>query len=200
MLPYLLAALPSPRLGEVPEVDSDTFLSTCRGFLNEQRMQELAAAAGLAAAPPADRLGPAARAWRARAGVVEDEIVAARCARDGRDPAPHLSEVAGVRIDVRQAVTAAFERPDPAARERALDTLRWRLAGELGQAAPLGFAELLARAVQLGIAWRWAAWDADAGWATLEAHLRRIEREASSEADEAAPAAAGGRSREVGDG
>ena len=110
---------------------------------------------------------------------MSDEVVRSRCARTGQDPAPHLRDPAGVRVDVRAAVRAAFETPHPAARERALDALRWRLADELAKTEPLGDAALVARAVQLGIAWRWAAWDADAGWAALETNLRRFEAAAS---------------------
>jgi hypothetical protein len=91
-----------------------------------------------------------------------------------------------VRVDVRDGVREAFEAPNPAVRERALDSLRWRLADELAATEPLGDAALVAHAVQLGIAWRWAGWDVDAGWATLEAHLRRIEQGASDHESEAA--------------
>ncbi|NBC94949.1 MAG: hypothetical protein GVY27_01190 [Deinococcus-Thermus bacterium] len=187
MLPYLLASLPSPRLGETPETDPDAFLDTCGRFLGDDRAQELAAALGRDAAPSrAGGASAAARAWSELAAHVNDEIVRHRCARVGRDAAPHLQRPAGVRVDVRTGVREAFEAPNPAARERALDALRWRLADELAATEPLGAAALVARAVQLGIAWRWAGWDADAGWATLEAHLRRIEQDATGEASEAA--------------
>ena len=59
--------------------------------------------------------------------------------------------------------------------ERALDELRWRLADELRVNDPDGFAALVARAVQLRLAWRRAGWDEDAGWRVLEAAQRRIE-------------------------
>jgi hypothetical protein len=187
MLPYLLASLPSPRLGETPETDPDAFLDTCGRLLGDDRAQELAAALGRDAAPSrAGGASAAARAWRELAEHVNDEVVRQRSARDGRDPAPHLQRPAGVRVDVRTRVREAFEAPNPAARERALDTVRWRLADELSATEPLGEAALVAHAVQLGIAWRWAGWDADAGWASLEAHLRRIEQGASDHESEAA--------------
>jgi hypothetical protein len=185
MLPYLLAGLPTPRLGETPEMGTDAFLDACGRFLSEDRLRELAAAAGRDGPAVAGRPSAAARAWAELAARVEDRVVRARCARDGRDPAPYLRGPAGVRLDVDEAVAEAFEAPHPAARERRLDELRWRLADELGRAAPAGFAALVARAVELGIAWRWAGWDAEAGWAVLEAHLRRIEQEAAPARSEA---------------
>jgi hypothetical protein len=111
---------------------------------------------------------------------LDAQIVRQRCMRDRRDPEPFLRAPAGLRLDLAEAVAEAFEAPHPGARERALDELRWRLAGELAATSPVGFVALYARAVQLGIAWRWARWDVDAGWAVFEAHLRRIEREAAA--------------------
>jgi hypothetical protein len=186
MLPYLLAGLPTPRLGEAPEMGMDAFLDACGRFLSEDRVRELAAAAGRDVPPVAGRPSAAARAWAELAARVEDRVVRARCARDGRDPAPYLRGPPGVRLDVDEAVAEAFATPHPAARARALDELRWRLADELGRADPAGFAALVARAVQLGIAWRWADWDAEAGWVVLEAHLRRLEPDAVPAAGEAA--------------
>jgi hypothetical protein len=189
MLPYLLAGLPAPRLGATPPIEIDAFLDGCRRFLSEERTRELAAATrGTTAAsdePPhgggaGTRSSAAARLWAAWTARLDDQVVRSRCARDRRDPEPYLRAPDGLRLDLAQAVTEAFEAPHPGARERALDELRWRLADELTATAPLGFEALYARAVQLGIAWRWERWDVDAGWAVLEAHLRRIEQDGAS--------------------
>jgi hypothetical protein len=194
MVAYLLASLPAARLGEVPEVAPEAFLASSRGFVGAARTRELAWALGLpdpAATAPADASVPlasptaaaatgdppdeATRRWADLSAQVDDAIVQRRCARDRRDPAPHLRNPAGFRVDVAEGVAAAFALPDPGARERALDELRWHLAGELAHPVPDGFGALLGRAVQLRLAWRWAAWDAEAGSSALEALLRRIE-------------------------
>jgi len=177
MLPYLLAGLPAPRLGATPPIEIDAFLDGCRRFLSEERTRELASAAGDAAGA---RSSAAARTWAAWNDRLDDQIVRQRCARDRRDPRPYLRASDGLRLDLVEAVAEAFEAPHPGARERALDELRWRLADELAGTAPLGFEALYARAVQLGIAWRWARWDVDAGWAVLEGRLRRIEQDAAA--------------------
>jgi hypothetical protein len=192
MLPYLLASLPAPRLGATPPIEIDAFLDACRRFLSEERIRELAAATHGATAgsdDPAHEGGPgarssaAARAWAASSAALDDQVVRQRCARDRRDPGPYLRAPEGLRIDLAQAVTEAFASPHPGTRERALDQLRWHLADELATTAPLGFEALYARAVQLGIAWRWERWDVDAGWAVLEAHLRRIEQDVAAGPD-----------------
>lgn len=186
MLPYLLASVPAPRRGERPEVGVAEVAATCRRFLSEARARELADALGADGEPgeagerdepdePDDRPGAVARAWADLAAQVDDAVVRMRCARDHRDPAPHLQHPAGFRVDIVAAVADAFDAPHPGARERRLDDLRWRLADELAARSPAGFEALYARAVQLRLAWRREAWDADAGWSVLEASLRAIE-------------------------
>jgi hypothetical protein len=197
MVAYLLASLPAPRLGQVPAVESATFLERSRSFVGEERARDLAWALGLddptavkvpptataptadalpaVAAPPAELADDATRRWADLAAQIDDAVVQRRSARDRRDPAPYLRNPAGFRVDVAEAVAAAFALPDPGARERALDELRWRLADELGRSVPDGFGALLGRAVQLRLAWRWAGWDTEAGTTELEALLRRIE-------------------------
>jgi hypothetical protein len=195
MVAYLLASLPAPRLGAVPEVAPEAFLASSRGFVGASRTRDLAWALGLpdpTATLPAGEgsvpspAGPTAGAtgdppddatlrWADLDAQVDDAIVERRCARDRRDPTPHLRNPAGFRVDVAEGVAAAFALADPGKRERALDELRWRLAGELARPVPDGFGALLGRAVQLRLAWRWAGWDAEAGSSTLEALLRRIE-------------------------
>lgn len=182
MIAYLLASLPTPRLGDAPTVTSDAFLEACGRVLSDARNRELAAAFA-PPAEPTDRdarsdessLGPTARAWAERVDHVEDAVVRARCARTGRDPEPYLRRPQGIRVDVVEAVARAFDAADPGVRERSLDAVRWRLADELATSDPAGFAALFARAVQLALAERRAAWGVDAGWAALEAALRRLE-------------------------
>ncbi len=183
MIAYLLASLPFPRLDEPPALTPDAFLDACGRVLSAARFRELAHAFAAPVEPvdealrtDAAPLGATARAWDERIAHVDDAIVRARCASTGRDPQAHLRNPAGYRVDVVEAVARAFENDDPGARERALDALRWRLADELAATEPAGFAALFARAVQVRLATRRADWSADAGWARLEAMLRRIER------------------------
>jgi len=210
MLPYLLASVPAPRRGQRPEVGVDEVAATCRRFLSEPRARELADALGADDEPDEPderpgvraeaRPGAVARAWADLAAQVDDAVVRLRCARDHRDAAPYLQHPAGFRVDVAQAVAHAFEAPHPGVRERRLDDLRWRLADELAATSPAGFEALYARAVQLRLAWRRDAWDAEAGWRVLEAQLRRIEDAASGAAEgvsgDAAPGAGGGSARD----
>jgi hypothetical protein len=181
LITYLLAGTPAPQPTEPPEGSPSAFLEACRGFVSEARHDDLAAVLvppDPEAAPATDRVqpnDPAARAWADLAAQVDDAVLQARATRAHRGVGTDARTATGFRSDVGLAVTHAFDAPHPGARERALDALRWRLADELAAAAPDGFAALLARAVQLRLASRRASWDAEAGWAELEATLRRIE-------------------------
>ncbi len=188
MIAYLLASLPTPRLTEPPSIEPATFVERCRGFVSEERWRDLVELLGpdsqdaRAARPtPSDRsqtdrkLDPVARAWSDLSAQIDDAVAVHRATNARRDPNPYLRRPSGHRVDVTAAVEAAFALPNPGARERALDELRWRLAGELALGALDGFAALFARAVQLRLAWRWAKWEAEAGWAALEANLRQLE-------------------------
>lgn len=193
MIAYLLASLPTPRLSEPPTMAPETLVERSRGFVSEERWRDLAAAVVVEHDPQGVRLGTAsqraagggaadgaphdaaARAWRDLSDQIDDAVAIHRGARARRDPAPYLRHPSGYRVDLVEAVERAFEAQQPAARERALDELRWRLADELAASDPDGFAALHARAVQLRLAWRWAAWDTDAGWSVLEATLRELE-------------------------
>jgi hypothetical protein len=198
MIAYLLASLPTPRLGAVPLIEPATFLERCRGFVSDVRWHDLAEVLGEApdaerpedeslatldlddedhAAPPEPPhpRDAATRAWADLAAQVEDAVTLRRASRARRDPRAALRRPTGFRFDVVEGVARAFERPHPGARERALDELRWRLADELSLAHPGEFGALLAHAAQLRLAWRWAQWSAEDGLSALEAALRRIE-------------------------
>ncbi len=180
MVAYLLASLPTPQLGERPTIELETFVERCRGFVSESRWHDLRALLGDWPAPASrpevpDRRDPTARAWADLAAQVEDAVARERAARARRDATSFLRQPSGYRVDVAEAVTRAFQLPDPAARERSLDELRWRLADELALSGPAEFPELFARAVQLRLAWRWATWGVEDGRAALEAALRQIE-------------------------
>ncbi len=180
MIAYLLASLPTARLGERPEMGLDEFVERCRGFVSEQQWHDLNTLLGPWPTPkqapevPETR-DPATLAWADLSDQIEDAIARYRGTRAKRDPSDALREPFGYRVDVVEGVAHAFSLPHPAARERALDELRWRLADELGLSGRADFAELFARAVQLRLAWRWDAWDEEGGWAALEAALRQIE-------------------------
>lgn len=193
MIAYLLASLPEPSPSEPPAIDPSAFVERCRGFVDEARWRDLAALLGggaghrVGVTPPAtggtpsgapvpdEPSDPVARTWLDLSAQVDDAVAVQRAANARRDAGPYLRRPRGYRVDLVESVGRAFDAPNPATRERALDELRWRLAGELAAADPDGFGALYARAVRWQLAWRWSGWDAAAGWTALEASLRTLE-------------------------
>jgi len=194
MIAYLLASLPTPRLGDAPDVPLDAVLERCAGFVGDDRARDLAWVLGVGPAneraeveqgalgeaspgrePRPPLSDPATLAWAQFSDLIDDAIVLERCARTRSDPQPYLRRPAGFRVDVSEGVAAAFDLPHPAARERHLDALRWRLADELRVGDPDGFGALVARAIQLRLAWRRVGWNEEDGWRVLERAQRRIE-------------------------
>jgi len=193
VIAYLLASLPTPRLAEPPAMEPATFVERCRGFVSDERWRDLdellaarskgqgAASTAMPARVPRDGSrpdrprDPVARTWHDLSAQIDDAVAIQRGANTRRDATPYLQRPSGYRVDLVEAVERAFGAQNPGARERALDEVRWRLADELALGEPDGFAALYARAVQLRLAWRWAQWEAAAGWTALETSLRTLE-------------------------
>jgi hypothetical protein len=176
MIPYLLASLPTPRLGVEPTTGPAALVSACSDLLRPEEVADLRWAAGLTTAATPET--PAGVYWDDLEAQVVDAVTRERAFRLRLDPAPELRRPRGYRVDIPVRVAAAFARPNPAARERALQELRWSLADDLAAQGVGGFATLLARAAQTAIAAQVAGWDTAAGWRVFEGMLERMEASA----------------------
>jgi len=163
-LVYLLASLPGLALDAPLPITPDPFLAACRDQLD-------AATAAAAAALLEDRpdVHPFVRAWRDKEAILRNAVAARRAARRAVDPAPWLRATEGCDLRIGHAVEAAFQLSDPLARERALDRLRWEVADELQGPDPMSEQAILAYAVRLRLAARWARLQKEAGRARAAA-------------------------------
>ncbi len=120
------------------------------------------------------------RRWHA----VETQIRNAVATRRGRTAnvaaAPYRRNHDGYRVDIEQAVDAAFAQSSPFDRERALDGLRWRLLEELGGTDPFTSDALLAYACRLRLSERWAGLTPETGQAAFQETLTKIIDETSA--------------------
>jgi hypothetical protein len=73
---------------------------------------------------------------------------------------------------VEKAVTDAFAKPNPLERELTLDRCRWQLADDLALRAAFGLSAVLAYAVKLQIAARWAGLKDEPGRQRVEELVR----------------------------
>jgi hypothetical protein len=171
---YFAATLPLLTLGEPPRLSGAEFVSACEQHLS-------AAAAAAATALIADTHAPTANGdgfpgrWHNAESQMRNAIARVRAARRGVDLAGRALAVGNFDVALEAAVDDAFGQPNPLARERALDTYRWKKADELAGHDSFSTAAILAYAVKLGIAQRWSALEAEAGSAAARALIDQDE-------------------------
>lgn len=173
MYAYLLSALPSFELDDKPPMSPAELLDRCRGFVPED---ELAALSDPEAA--ADGTGAAAevaRRWRDAERQLRNSLARRRAPFWGLDAAEHAQPHVGFRVVIEEGVGRAYEAPDPQARQRDLDRLRWRLLDELAGPVPWEFPALFAYAQRLRLAQEWARREVSAGRTALGRVLDTVE-------------------------
>lgn len=160
---YLVSSLPMLRLGEKPPMDAAAFRAACAMHLSDV---EMAAADAVLEnrEPPA---GAASNLWNSEVQL-RDAIVRVRAKNRGTDAARFLRPHAGFSVSVEKMVTDAFTRLNPLEQEMELDRARWVLADELAQTDPFGLPGVLAFAVKVRLAGRWASMNEETGRKNIE--------------------------------
>ncbi|MBM4156327.1 MAG: DUF2764 family protein [Lentisphaerae bacterium] len=161
---YLAASLPTLVFGAPPSFGVAEFRAKCEGVLSRA---DLAALDALLTGAPAPGVRFVAE-WQARETQLRNGVARARAAHLGVEARPYLRDHAGWDMSVAKAVTDAFAKPNPLEREQELDRCRWRTAEDLARFEPFGLPAVLAFAVKLGIAARWAGMAEDAGVKRVE--------------------------------
>jgi hypothetical protein len=156
---YLVASLPYLRFGEKPPTGRTAFFTACSGWLAENDIAVLQAV--FENRDPA--AGGVARCWWNSEVQLRDAVVRVRAKNRGADASRFIQPHAGFSVSIEKMVTDAFTRANPLEQEAELDRARWTLADELALTAPFGFAGILAFAVKLRIAERWAGLNDAAG-------------------------------------
>ncbi len=163
---YLVASLPPLVLGEAPPITPEEFLAQCEGPLGEGEWMEVRALLRGELCPNARSAG--ARAWCSKEIQLRNAVARIRATRQHVDPRSFLREHEGFDAGIEKMATDAFARSNPLEVEQALDHGRWRMAEELSLVDPFGMARVMAYAVQLRLAQRWADLDTARGRARLE--------------------------------
>ena len=161
---YLVSTLPYLRFGDKPSMNADAFRAACVGWLSDAELAQVDAA--LEDREPA-MTGCAAAWWNSEVQL-RDAVVRVRAKNRGTDASPFIKPYDGFSATIEKMVTDAFTRPDPLEQEMELDRARWTLVEELAVAAPFGFEAVLAFAVKVRIAERWAAQDEEVGKENVE--------------------------------
>jgi len=160
---YLVSSLPGLRFGDKPAMSIETFRSACFGELTEEQLNGVDAA--LENRAPDSAL---ASAWWNGEVQLRDAVVRVRAKSRSTDASRFLKPHDGFSATLEEMVTDAFTRATPMEQEMDLDRTRWTLVDELALARPFGFEGVLAYAVKLRIAERWAGMDDEAGQEKVE--------------------------------
>lgn len=106
--------------------------------------------------------------WRRHETQLRNAVARHRAGRLGLDPTPWIRPHEGYDVALERGVAGAFQEPDPLRREKALDAIRWRRAGELGGFDPLATPAILAYFLRLRLAAQAAARDEEQGRRRLD--------------------------------
>ena len=156
---YFAATLPALHFDRAPAMTEDEFRALCREHMTARDVAAICALLGCGASDH-----PYVVAWRNGETQVRNAAAKLRAAKlPGADAARWLQEHTGFSVFIQSGVAAAFQEADPMKRERALDLLRWNLAGELAGFDTLSAEAVFAYAVRLGILLRRAKADAAKG-------------------------------------
>lgn len=161
---YLVSSLPYLRFGEKPAVSREAFLAACTGWLAEDDIAVLQAVFENRCPPDCE----IAKRWWDGEVELRDAVVRVRAKNRGTDAGRFIQPHDGFSMSIEKMVTDAFTRANPLEQEAELDRIRWAQADELALTAPFGFAGILAFAVKLRIAERWAGLDDAAGQVKVE--------------------------------
>jgi len=160
---YLVASLPTLRLGEKPTMDEASFRAACAGHLSDEEIAVVEAVL-----ENRESLSDAASSlWNSEVQL-RDAIIRVRAKQRGTDAGRFIRPHEGFSVSIEKMVTDAFTRPNPLEQEMELDRARWMFADELALMDPFGFAGILAFAAKVRLAERWASMDEEKGRKNVE--------------------------------
>ncbi|MDK2858368.1 MAG: hypothetical protein PWQ29_936 [Verrucomicrobiota bacterium] len=177
---YLVASLPYLHLGEKPSMDAAGFLAACAGHLSDDEMSVVKAVLENREPPP----GAASLLWNSEVQL-RDAVVRVRAKNRSIDAARFLRPYEGFSATLEKMVADAFTRPNPLEQEMEIDRARWALADELALSDPFGFPAVLAFAVKVRLADRWAGMDDKAAQQKVEELIEEVLTEGRKEHEDA---------------
>jgi hypothetical protein len=157
---YLVASLPTLALTAAPRVSSATLLASSAGVLRPDHREDLRA---IVEDRPQDVRAPQLKPYRDADTQLRDALARIRAARAGAAYDVRAHPFGGYDARCVDAAERAMELDDPLERELLLDGLRWRLLDELAVSPPFGLQAVLAYALKLRLAEKWAAMDETEG-------------------------------------
>jgi len=173
---YLVSSLPALSLEAPPPFSPEEFRFKCQGVLGKTDLAELD---WVLAGRAAEGRSAFARAWAGGAAQIRNTAAKMRGAKLGVEAKPFLKTHPGYAVWLDKEVSDALAKASPLAREMGLDLARWKLVEDLARQDASGLPAVLAFAVKLMLAARWAAMKEDAGRERLETLVSQLEENAA---------------------
>lgn len=161
---YVVASLPLMFFGDPPPVRSAQWRRQLQGVLPEKDLVFVDALL------QGRHTGGCrfTEQWREKETRLRNAVARARAARLGVEVQPFLQPQHGHDREIEDAVINAFTKENPLERERELDRCRWHIAEQLAWGELFRLETVLAFAIKLRIAERWADLRQEAGQQFVE--------------------------------
>jgi len=166
---FLVSSLPSISLDAKPPLSMDAFRSSCADHLSECDSFALNNVLDIESSSTNHSF---VTSWIDRETQLRNASARLRAAKHQKDAVNFLREHSGFDVGIEDGVEDAFNQPNPLERERALDKIRWTTLDELAGTDPFSLNAVLAYAVKLSLAERWAAMDQKQGQTKIEEAIK----------------------------
>ncbi|HAL92730.1 MAG TPA: hypothetical protein DCM68_06875 [Verrucomicrobia bacterium] len=173
---YLVSSLPALSLDAPPPFAPEDFRFHCQGVLSDADLAELDL---LLAGRSAEGRTAFSKAWAGGDAQIRNTAAKARGAKLGVEAKPFLKSHPGYAVWLDKEVSDALAKASPLAREMGLDGARWKFVEDLARQDAAGLPAVLAFAVKLMLAARWAAMKEEAGRERLEQLVSQLEENAA---------------------
>ncbi len=178
---YLISSFPGISLDSKPMITLDAFRRSCGGQLSSADQEALDAILSPEIPEGDSPSHPFVLQWFARETQLRNAAARQRAAKQQTDAGDFVRIHSGFDVALEESVDNAFAQPTPLAREQALDRARWNVLDELVGPHLFSAAAVLAYALKLQIAERWASRDETLGQARISEALVSGNRETSQE-------------------
>jgi hypothetical protein len=127
---YLISSLPSISLWEKPEIDSETFLSSCKEWLNDKEIELLKDVNLLPAEESTHKIATVTR-WYNWETCLRNRIARLRSGKLDIDHTQYLQEEHDFFSESDRIVQEAMIADNPLEKEKMLDEQRWNFLNSL---------------------------------------------------------------------
>lgn len=177
---FLLSSLPMLKMGEVPGITANEFLSYCSEFIHDDKWDLLKSLTLIPSGKTsfsADTLVGKYYHWEI---ALRNSIVRLRSANLGSSFEQFIRPEADFEVDANRSATAAYSVENPLERERILDRERWTKIEDLEQkAAVFSYEIVCAYYLKLQLVLKWSTRNPEQAGINLEQAAGAVYRSCS---------------------